>query len=163
VDADVDHLGVEDVAEPVADDVVEGLDLELAGERLLDIVDDRQLGVALPGLLDRAGAGEGCADMLPDKVSSPLSRSVYRTSFVYDCTTRTPVVRPSALSGTPSQLDSAVSTPTTSISPSAASPVIRSWESSCGSPVRRTYAVVPRAFPVPNASHWLGSGISGST
>ena len=60
------------VAEPVADDVVESLDLELAGERLLDTVDDRQLGVALPGLLDRAGAGEGCADVLPDKGEQPL-------------------------------------------------------------------------------------------
>ena len=67
VDADVDDLGVEDLLDLVADDVVDRLQLELAGERRLDAVDQRELGVPLPGLLDRAGAGERRADVLADE------------------------------------------------------------------------------------------------
>ena len=50
-DADVDDLGVEDLLDLVADDVVDRLQLELAGERLLDAVDQRELGVPLPRLV----------------------------------------------------------------------------------------------------------------
>ena len=50
-DADVDDLGVEDLLDLVADDVVDRLHLELARERLLDAVDQRQLGVPLPRLV----------------------------------------------------------------------------------------------------------------
>jgi MFS family permease len=53
IDGDVDDLGVEDVADPLPDGVVDGLELELPGQRFLDAVDQRQLGVALARLLDR--------------------------------------------------------------------------------------------------------------
>ena len=46
-DSDVDDLGVEDLADLVADEVVHGLHVELRGEALLDAVDDRELGGAL--------------------------------------------------------------------------------------------------------------------
>ena len=51
VDADVDDLRVEDVPDLVADRVVDRLRLELAGDRVLDAVDQRQLGVPLPRLV----------------------------------------------------------------------------------------------------------------
>ena len=46
-DADVDDLGVEDLLDLVADDVVDRLQFELSGDRLLDAVDQRELGVPL--------------------------------------------------------------------------------------------------------------------
>src|SRR5438128_2416191 len=67
VDADVDHLRVEDLTEPLTDDVVDRLQLELARERLLDAVDERELGVSLSRLLDRARTGERGADVLADE------------------------------------------------------------------------------------------------
>ena len=48
---DVDDLRVEDIADPVADGVIDRLQVELARERLLDAVDQGQLSVALPGLV----------------------------------------------------------------------------------------------------------------
>ena len=66
-DGDVDDLCVEDVADPVADGVVDRLQLELAGERFLDAVDQRELCVALARLLDRPRSREGGADMLADE------------------------------------------------------------------------------------------------
>ena len=54
VHRDGDPLRVEDLLDLVADDVVDGLHLELAGQRRLDAVDQRELGVPLPCLLDRA-------------------------------------------------------------------------------------------------------------
>ena len=50
-DRDVDALSVEDLLDLVADDVVDRLQVELAGERLLHAVDQRQLGVPLPRLV----------------------------------------------------------------------------------------------------------------
>jgi hypothetical protein len=67
VDGDVDDLCVEDLLELVADDVVDRLRIELARDRLLDAVDECQLGVALPRLLDRTGPGESRADVLADE------------------------------------------------------------------------------------------------
>jgi hypothetical protein len=49
-DADVHHLGVEDVADLVADQVVHGLHVEVLGERLLHAVHDGELGGPLIGL-----------------------------------------------------------------------------------------------------------------
>ena len=49
--ADVDDLGVEDLLDLVAHDVVDRLHLELARERLLHAVDQRQLGIPLPRLV----------------------------------------------------------------------------------------------------------------
>ncbi len=63
--ADVDNLGVEDLLDLVADDVVDRLKLELTGERVLDAVDQRQLGVALaclvyqPRVLERDAQASG--------------------------------------------------------------------------------------------------------
>ena len=50
LDADVDDLRVEDLLDPVADQVVHLLHVELGGKALLDAVDDRQLGRALVAL-----------------------------------------------------------------------------------------------------------------
>ena len=50
VDPDVDHLGVEDLAQPVAHEVVHRLHLDLGRQALLDLVDDRELGGPLVGL-----------------------------------------------------------------------------------------------------------------
>ena len=50
VHRDVDDLGVEDLADLVADQVVHRLHVELGRESLLDAGDDRQLGRALVGL-----------------------------------------------------------------------------------------------------------------
>ena len=55
VDRDVDDLCVEDLLDLLADEVVDRLQLELTGDRLLHAVDQRQLGVALPGLVHQAG------------------------------------------------------------------------------------------------------------
>jgi hypothetical protein len=77
VDADVDDLRVEDLLDLVADDVVDRLQLELAGKRLLDAVDQRQLCVALARLLDRPRARESAAPMCwPTKARRSLSCSV---------------------------------------------------------------------------------------
>ncbi len=54
VDADVDVRLVEDLADLVAHRVVDPLHVELGGERLLDAVDDRELGRALLALLEQA-------------------------------------------------------------------------------------------------------------
>ncbi len=54
VDADADVGLVEDLADLVADGVVDPLHVELGGERLLHAVDDRELGRALLALLEQA-------------------------------------------------------------------------------------------------------------
>ena len=66
-DRDVHHLGVEDLLDLVADEVVHPLHVELRREARLDAVDDRQLGVALAGLLDGADAAQGGRDVLADE------------------------------------------------------------------------------------------------
>ncbi len=50
---DIDHLGVEDVTESVPDEVVHRLHLEVLGQAALDVVDERELGVALASLLEQ--------------------------------------------------------------------------------------------------------------
>jgi hypothetical protein len=52
VDGDIEHLRVEDVADPVADDFVDRLRVQLTGDRLLHAVDQSELGVPLPRLAD---------------------------------------------------------------------------------------------------------------
>jgi hypothetical protein len=68
VDPDIDDLGVEDRLDPVADEVVHGLHVELLGEAALDVVDQGQLGGPLvrlgeqaPGLVEQAGVLESDA------------------------------------------------------------------------------------------------------
>ncbi len=53
-DANADISVLEDLADFVAHRVVDALDIELRRERRLDAVDDRELGVALFGLLEQA-------------------------------------------------------------------------------------------------------------
>ena len=124
-DRDGDDLGVEDLLDLVADDVVDRLHLELAGERLLDAVDQRELGVPLPRLLDRARARERRADVLADEreqvlvllgVAEPCCVRLRRRA-------RRPSAPP-ASSGTPSQ--SSVGSPSSSTSPCSISSVSRS-------------------------------------
>ena len=52
-DRDVDDLGVEDLLDPVADEVVGRLQPELLREPALYIIDERELGVALARLLEQ--------------------------------------------------------------------------------------------------------------
>mgnify|MGYP003693861707 CR=1 FL=1 len=54
VDADAHVRLLEDLADLVADRVVDALDVELGGERRLHAVDDRELGGALLALLEQA-------------------------------------------------------------------------------------------------------------
>ena len=53
-DADVEHLRVEQLAQPVADEIAHRLDVDLGREALLDRRDDRQLGGSLIGLAQQA-------------------------------------------------------------------------------------------------------------
>ncbi len=57
-DPDVDDLGVEDLLEAVTDQVVHGLGLEVLGQAALHRVDQGQLGVPLPRLLEQPGVLE---------------------------------------------------------------------------------------------------------
>ena len=50
----LDDLGVEDLLELVADEVVDCLRIELAGDRCLHAVDQRELRVPLPGFVHKA-------------------------------------------------------------------------------------------------------------
>ena len=68
VDADVDDLCIEDLLDLVADDVVDRLHLELAGERRLHAVDQCQLSVALPRLVYQAGVFECDAETAGKRV-----------------------------------------------------------------------------------------------
>ena len=52
--ADAHVAGVEHLAQLVADEVDDGLEVELRGHALLDAVDHGELGVALLGLLQQA-------------------------------------------------------------------------------------------------------------
>ena len=66
-DPDVDDLCIEDLLDPVAYELIHRLHVEVLGESALHVVDQRELGVALPGLLEQPGvlerhgeaAGEG--------------------------------------------------------------------------------------------------------
>ena len=82
VDGDADHLRVEHLAHPVTDEVVDGLRVELPRDRGLDAVDQRQLGVPLPGLLDEARIFEGGADAAGERDEQPLIRVAERVLAV---------------------------------------------------------------------------------
>ncbi len=68
----VDDLGVEDLLDLVADYVVDRLQLELAGERLLDAVDQRQLGVPLPRLVHQPRVLERNAEAAGERLQELL-------------------------------------------------------------------------------------------
>ena len=74
-DGDVHDLGVEDLLDPVADEVVDRLRVELAGDRRLDAVDQRELGVSLPGLVDEAGVLERDAEAAGERRRAAARRS----------------------------------------------------------------------------------------
>ncbi len=67
VQGDRHRFRLEQCAKLVADQVDDRLEFELLGQRLPNLVDDRQLGVALAGFLDRAGAAEGRGDVLSNE------------------------------------------------------------------------------------------------
>ena len=71
-DADVDDLRVEDLLKPVADEVVHRLHVQVHRQAALDVVDQRELGVALTGLVDQARAFEGRGDVPPDELEELL-------------------------------------------------------------------------------------------
>ena len=59
--------GSKERADPLADELDDRVEVQLAAERLADLVDERQLGVALAGLLDRPGARERRGDVAADE------------------------------------------------------------------------------------------------
>ena len=73
-DADVHDLRVEDLLEPVADQVVHRLHVQVHRESALDVVDERELGVALSGLVDQPRAFERRCDMAADELEQLLVR-----------------------------------------------------------------------------------------
>ena len=74
VHADVGDLRVENLLDLVADDVIDRLQLELAGERRLNPVDQRELGVPLPRLVHEAGVVEGHAEAARERGQEALVR-----------------------------------------------------------------------------------------
>ena len=65
--ADVDDLCVEDLLDPIADQVVHRLHLEVLREAALHVVDEGELGVPLPGLLEQPGVLERDAQAAGDR------------------------------------------------------------------------------------------------
>ena len=63
---DVDDVGLEGLAHPLADQLDERVEVELRGERLHDAVDGLELDRPLPRLLQRAHPLERRADVLAD-------------------------------------------------------------------------------------------------
>ena len=55
---DVDDLRIEDLLDPVADQVVHRLRLEILGEPALNVVDERQLRIALAAVIEQASVLE---------------------------------------------------------------------------------------------------------
>ena len=81
-DADVDDLGVEDLADLVPDQLVHRLHVEVLGEAALHAVDDRELGSPLVGLgqeslrlVEQPRVLEGHAEAGRERASSRRSRS----------------------------------------------------------------------------------------
>ncbi len=72
VDSDVDDLGVEDVPDPVAHGVVNRLQLELPGQRVLDAVDQGELGVPLPRLVHEPRVLERNAEAAGERLQELL-------------------------------------------------------------------------------------------
>ena len=90
---DEQRLDLEDRPDALADELDDRGEVQLLGQRAADLVDQRQLGVALAGLLDGAGAAEGRADVLTDEGEQvPVGFGVHAGSRVYDWTTMTPSV-----------------------------------------------------------------------
>jgi hypothetical protein len=69
VNSDVGGLRVEDLVKLLADDVVDRLGVELAGDRVLDAIDQRQLGIPLTRLVDEAARSRARTLRLPASVT----------------------------------------------------------------------------------------------
>ena len=108
-DADVDDLGVEDLLDLVADEVVHRLHVELAGEPLLDAVDERQLGVPLPRLVDQPRVLERDAQALASVSSSRWSDALNASSRSTFSSEMTPVTAPPVIIGLTNSADFASS------------------------------------------------------
>ena len=81
-DSDVDDLCVEDLLDLVTDDVVDRLHLELARQRLLHAVDQRQLGVPLPRLVHQPRVLQRHAQTARQRRQQALIRVVVRVLAV---------------------------------------------------------------------------------
>ena len=68
---DVDDLRVEDLLQAVPDEVVHRLHLEVLGQAALNVVDERELGVALSRLLEQARVLERDAEASGDRRQQP--------------------------------------------------------------------------------------------
>ena len=153
---------LEDLADPLADELDDRLEVELLGKRRPDLVDDRQLGVALPRLLDRAGARQGGGHVRRDEGQELQVLRAVRP------------VRPVALRhegadraaagtrGAPTQpSEGAARWHRVAALVAARARAVGVHRS--GRPVRSRYAVVPAPSSMPKGSHAFGSGISVST
>ena len=159
--ADVDDLGVEDLLEPVADEVVHRLHLEVLREAALDVVDQRELGVALTGLLDRTRAAERGADVVRDEGEELLVLlgvdDVLAVALDDDRADGPVVV--AERGAEPARPKGSRRTST-----SPRSTMSRHWAvvTNIGVPRFRSKAVNPSVSPVPIGSQTLGSGKSSS-
>ena len=81
-DADVDHLRVEDLADPLADELVHRPHVEVLGEAVLDPGDDGELGVALLRLLEQARVLERDGQARGDRLEQPDVRVAERVLAV---------------------------------------------------------------------------------
>ena len=73
VEGDGHRLDGEDLAHLFADRVDDGLEVELSCQGIADLVDDRQLSIALARLLDCTSARKGVAMCCPTKMRRSLS------------------------------------------------------------------------------------------
>ena len=72
MDGYVDDLRIEDVAQLLANEVVDRLLLELARDRLLHTVDQREFGVPLARLVDEPSVLEGDAEAAGERHQQAL-------------------------------------------------------------------------------------------
>ena len=102
-DRDAHDLRVEDLLELVADEVVDRLRVELARDRLLHAVDQRELRVPLPRLVDEPRVLERDAQAAGQRRQQLLVGLVERVHRDRGSGARsTPVARPPTTSGTKS-------------------------------------------------------------
>ncbi len=67
VEKDAERADLEDRLHALTDQFHDRLEVELARQRRADLVDQRELGVALPCLFDRAHTSQRLSDVLTDK------------------------------------------------------------------------------------------------
>jgi hypothetical protein len=67
VECDEDRPRAEELANALSDELDDRREVDLSGEGVADLVDERQLGVALACLFERPNAGQCTADVLADE------------------------------------------------------------------------------------------------